>query len=574
MDTKDIFNSITAAANLAGATISELGGKGGTADIMTNVMKMFRIEFSERNTNYVADVLTKAVTKSNTNLYDLAEAIKYAGTTVTNLGASIEQTSAFIGVLGNAGIQGSMAGTAMANTYRYLTKSIEDTKFKGHKALKSLGLDKADLVDSNGQLLDMGIAMQKISKAMSGKGLSETERFNTLVSILGVRGERGGSVMVKAFEDYGKLLGLIQDSSGISGRMMEDQMANIAGSIDKVVSSFENIKTTYTTSIAPVINPLFNAVAFVFDNIRALIGTPYLGTLITGVLTFGTALVTVRLAVISLKAGFRLMFNDSTVSFKNMILVWKQGWRSATISAHEYKMVQAGIIAQQKAGLVSNTIGRNTFMGAAVSTGLANNLQFMMANPKTSVGGYFFSKGKWFKKTAGGTVFASKSKMLSDLGSKSMSSIGRISGMGIRGAAAGIGGGLLRGLGTVTSLLGGPIGIGLTALTFFLPSIISSLTSNKQSNDKNTEALNYANSLKEDELKRKREEILKNVTPGADKLTKEEESIVLLRAIRDLLNQNGGRGKPTTLNLYLNGKLSSSGNVDLEDDINLEMGVK
>lgn len=573
MGTQEIFNSITAAANLAGATLTEIGGKGGTADILTNIMKMFRIEFTPENTTRVTDVLVKGVTKSNTSLTDLAEAIKYAGTTVTNLGASIEQTTAFIGVLGDAGIQGSMAGTAMANTYRYLTKSIEDTRFKGSKALASLGLGKQDFVDAKGNLIDIGAAMQKISKALVGK--SDTERFNTLVSILGVRGERGGSVMVKAFEDYGKLLDQVQNSQGTAATLMEKQMSSIAGGIDKMVSSLENIKTTYTEAIAPVLNPIFNTVAAIFDVIRKILATPVLGTFIASFVTFGTLLVTIRLGVLALGSGFKLLFNDSTVSFRNMMLVWKQQWAQVFMSAERYQMLQAAIIAQQKAGIVSNATGQTVAMYAGAQAGAGAAMGTMMAKGRSEVrNGVFFSNGRWYQQTGRGATGVSRiSQRAAEgiLGGAAMGSMMKMAGMGV--AKKGVG----ALLGRLLGFIGGPWGIAIGLIASFLPSIISALTGSKNSTEENTAALMRNNEIldpQSQEEKVRRGIYKGSDIRGADKLTNEEQLLVLTDAINRLVNTMG-QGKSMNVNMHINGNPVGTGVIDFDTpNQEIELGTK
>lgn len=582
MDTKEIFNNIEAAAHLAGGTMSALGGKGGAADIMTNIMKMFRIESTQMNSTRVADVLTKGVTSANTNLYDLAEAIKYAGTTVTNLGGSLEQTVAFIGVLGNAGIQGSMAGTAMANTYRYLTKSIEDTRFKGHKALKAIGLGREDFIDAKGNLIDMGLAMQKIAKATAN--LSDTEKFNTLVSILGVRGERGGSTMVRAFEDYSKLLNKVQnEAGGTAASVMNERMETIAGGINKVTSTLENMATTFTQSVAPVITPALEMVAYLFDMISKVLGAPVIGPTISALITFGTLLFTAKMGLLALKATWKLTFNDSTISFANMIAVMKAGWKGASISAAQYQAMEAGIIAQRKAGIVSNTLGAQTFAAGA-------GMQYIMSNPGQRAGGVFYKKGRFYQETPGkgatGVTRISEAKAVQTLADKTPQELGIVAASPVTtaGAAAAttattataasgtkpptgtsatvVASGTARGgtkptTGTATaaattaigkglfskgifkgllgvasaglSLLGGPIGAGLTVLTLALPSIISSLTSNKNATEENTDTLNRDI----EDRNRPKDDTIPKVNP-LKTLSEEEQRIMITNAINNL----------------------------------------
>lgn len=539
MTTSEIYSNIEAAVNLAGATMSELGGKGGTADILTNIMRMFQITSSELASNRVADVLTTAVTSSNTNLYDLAEAIKYAGTTVKNLGGSIEQTSAFIGVLGDAGIQGSMAGTAMANAYRYLTRSVEDANFKGGKALRALGLGKEDFVTAEGKLIDLGLAMQKISKAMSG--MSDTERFNQLVAILGVRGERGGSTMMKAFERYTELLDKVQTASqGKAATIMETRMGTLAGTLNIMVSALENVRVTFVEALAPVLSPIFATLGAIFNVVRKILATPFLGPLIATTLTFGTLLITLKLGIIALRTSMQIMFNDSTISFANMIAVMKQGWSSATMSAAQYRAMQAGIIAQQKAGIVSNAAG------AAINRGITG-MTYITQNPGQRAAGIFFKNGRYYQETgrgATGVTRISQQAAANQLAGKSLSSMGIIA----KGSAAGAGAALALGRGVLPTIaralsvgvrfLGGPIGLGLTAVSLLLPAIINAVSNSSSSRDANTAALNRNTDYRNAEL-------AKRTNPLSD----EEQRLVIAHALNNLAETL--QNKPTAIiNVY------------------------
>ncbi len=70
-----------------------------------------------RTSDIVSNVLTKTFTSSNTTLESPGETMKYVAPVAKSAGASIELMAAMVGVLGDAGIQGSMAGTTLRNTF-------------------------------------------------------------------------------------------------------------------------------------------------------------------------------------------------------------------------------------------------------------------------------------------------------------------------------------------------------------------------------------------------------------------------------------------------------------------------
>ena len=549
--TTEIFNNITAAADLANATMSELGGKGGAADIMTNIMKMFMIDSTEANSTRVSDVLTRAVTRSNTNLYDLGEAIKYAGTTTTNLGATLEQTAAAIGVLGDAGIQGSMAGTALANAYRYLSKSIGDPNFKGGKALAALGLSKSDFIDANGQLIDLGLALQKIANA--SRGLGELDQYNLLVNILGVRGERAGSTMIRAFQNYTNLLDeLNNNSQGAAVSVREQRMASLAGAIETVQSTWENLTTSFTESLGPTLTPWLRGIGKILEGVQAIFDSPigpFVSALVTGTVVLGT----INASVIALKSSMRLLFNDSTVSLRNMFLVMKQGWKASTISAAEYAAMQRSIIAQGKAGLAGRGVGNAMLYHEWMRSHQGQYLGKVMGKEDKT------GRMRYYAQTASGgtrriseavaTRYAQRYNPLSLIG-------------GAAGAAAG-GAALRFGASSVMrgalAFFGGPWGLALSAVITFLPMIISALT---KSNEQSSETNSLLKALTPEEERQKRIDEANLTTAEREVLN--TDALVKFYTSLDKFNANMERNfanaQPGTksINIYLDGNLIGS----------------
>lgn len=566
--TTEIFNNITAAADLANATMSELGGKGGAADIMTNIMKMFMIDSTEANSTRVSDVLTRAVTRSNTNLYDLGEAIKYAGTTTTNLGATLEQTAAAIGVLGDAGIQGSMAGTALANAYRYLSKSIGDPNFKGGKALAALGLSKSDFIDANGQLIDLGLALQKIANA--SRGLGELDQYNLLVNILGVRGERAGSTMIRAFQNYTNLLGeLNNNSQGAAASVREQRMASLAGAIETVQSTWENLTTSFAESLGPTLTPWLRGIGKILEGVQAIFDSPigpFVSALVTGTVVLGT----INASVIALKSSMRLLFNDSTVSLRNMFLVMKQGWKASTISAAEYAAMQRSIIAQGKAGLAGRGVGNAMLYHEWMRSHQGQYLGKVMGKEDKT------GRMRYYAQTASGgtrriseavaTRYAQRYNPLSLIGGAAGAAAGGATAAAAGGAAgAAAGGAALRfGASSVMrgalAFFGGPWGLALSAIITFLPMIITALNKN---NDQSSETNSLLKATLTSKEERQQRIDAANLTT-AEREVLNTDALVKFYTSLDKFNANMERNfanaQPGTksINIYLDGNLVGS----------------
>jgi TP901 family phage tail tape measure protein len=570
---EEIQQMIEGAAYVAGATNMALGGKGGTADLITNVMSTFQIEAAGAAT--VGDQLAKAALSSNMSMIDLAEAVKYAGADMVNLKRSLPEVAALAGVLGNAGIQGSMAGTAMSNMARYLNKSLVQPSYKGGKALAALGLSIKDFTDSNGDLIDLSSAIGKIVGGM--KGLSSMEVAQVFNDIFGVRGNRAAAALARSLPEYESLLNkILYKSDGYAKSIVEQRMETIAGGIDQMKSALENLRTTFTTAIAPVVTPIFKGIARIFEGIRNIFALPGIGKAIASFVTFGTTIIFITAAVTKLKAAWKLLTMDSQVSFLNMIRVIKGGWGEATWSLQRYMALEQAANATRKGGLA----GINPKMSKA-------EWAMMNGMPVGGIyiggdGRYRWAKGNQAGKRAG--TFAAAGDVASAVGSKGKGAAmaaggGFFAGLFGKGAAktaasgaarvgfgAFAGRGILAVGGRLVGLLGGPIGVGISILTLLLPSLISAIGGNKDATDANTEAANkvanqYGNLVERNKA---------NKFPGEDQILTQMYNAMQYWAeqIRHI--------KPTAvINLNVDGKPTIKETFeDMQGETNLTLGMK
>lgn len=473
---KEIDDMIRGAAFVAGATGMELGGKGGTADLITNIMRTFKIEASEA-AGVVGDQLTKAALSSNISMMDLAESLKYAAADMVTLKQELPQVAAMIGTLGNAGIQGSMAGTALSNMVRYLNKSISQPSFKGGKALARLGLSKQDFVDAKGDLLDFSIILEKLQKATAN--LTSTEQNAVFLDIFGVRGNRAAVALMRDLDGYRELLGkIVNDSQGFAESVVEKRMNTIAGSLDIMRSSLENLRTTFTEAVEPFLSPIFKGIGIVVGWLRDILATPVLGTLISSVITIGTALLTVGSALTIIRTKWVLLKNDSQITSRGMFSVLIGGWNGATLSAKRYLDMERAIISQRKAGILSNTTASVMQATGVPIGGIRYNKAGIPIDAKT---GRFVNR-----KVASDTIRNTSASTLtrSIMGGTIAATAGR--GL-VRNIAANGLGKVLLGFGSkLLGFLGGPIGIAIMGVSTILPMILSGLRKNSESLEENT----------------------------------------------------------------------------------------
>lgn len=293
-----IESMIGPAAKLASIFEMQLGGKGGVADLMTNIMATFGI--ASKDASKVADILGVATTSANINLTDLAQSLQYSGATFRNAGIDLQTSAAAIGVLGDQGIQASSAGTALANMIRYLTLSITGQKAKGAKMLEAMGISKDELVDSYGNLKDLGTLMTVIANKM-GK-LSGTAREAAMYNIFGVRGQRAASGLFQAIwngsDKMQKIIDKENASAGWTERITKERLNTPQGMIDALNASIDNLKVGFGQAMT-VFSPLITGMSKLANWI-AKIST-------TGIGGFVVKLVTSATIVTTLIAGFSLI---------------------------------------------------------------------------------------------------------------------------------------------------------------------------------------------------------------------------------------------------------------------------
>lgn len=483
-DANQIQEMISGAAMMANATGMELGGKGGTADLLTNIMRTFKLE-GQQAADIVGDQLTKAALSSNVSMPDLAESIKYSAASMVTLKQQLPQVAAMIGTLGNAGIQGSMAGTSIRNMADYLTQSITNPNFRGAKVLAKLGLGKQDFVDANGDLQDFAVILEKIGTAT--QGLSTVDQNAVFKSIFGVRGMRAAVAIMRDTEGYFDLLNKIQNNSaGFAEEVVRKRRETFAGNLEFVQSAAENLMTTFSEALDknPIIMGFLDMVGWAISQLRDLMATPF-GPWIAGFTTIAAVGLKIGSIWMGLRARWLLLNGDSQVSFRTMVRLMIGGWNQATISAQGYLNMERAIMAQREAGIRASaaTVAARGGMPAYYYNG--NTPAKMGAN-----GRYYANTGRgasgWTPVPAAMVTTTNASKMTRSL----MGGAGAAAGAASRGALASVGRGLLGFGSRIAGLFGGPLGLAITGISIFGPMIYSAIKGNKSAQDENTRATN------------------------------------------------------------------------------------
>lgn len=253
-DTQKMVDGLDGVMNLAAASGEDLGT---VSDIVTDSMTAFGLAADKAG--HFSDVLATASSSSNTNVSMLGETFKYVAPVAGSLGYSVEDTATAIGLMANAGIKGSQAGTALRSTFSRLAKPAKEVQ----GAMDDLGIS---LTDSNGKMKPLNELMGDMRNSFNG--LSEAEKAQYAATIAGQEGMSGLLAIVNTSdEDFNKLAGAINNCDGSSKKMADTMNDNLKGKITLAKSALEGLGVSIYEEIQ---EPLKNAVT---------VGTGYLNQL-------------------------------------------------------------------------------------------------------------------------------------------------------------------------------------------------------------------------------------------------------------------------------------------------------
>lgn len=332
-DSKNIVGTIDSAANLAAATMSNLSGSGGAADLLAKIGTVFNVPRDEKSMGRLSDILAYGANESLTDLYTFGEGMKYAQNSAVRLKYTLEETTAAIMVLNNAGISGTMAGTTLDNMNRYFTTAAAGSSPKKNAALAAMGMTPKDLQDAQGNLLPIAMLWERI-----GQGLSKIQgtvgRQKIVDDILGARGAKG-DILANKMGTYNKFVNDLQNVNNYSADLANKRMESAAGAIDIMKSTWETLKIQFGGTIAPMITPILKIASRVMDIIGAIAATP-VGKVLT---IMGSIFVVVRTAQMAYRAvllSINLLQGQTASGILNTSSVTTTSYGRMTAAANTY----------------------------------------------------------------------------------------------------------------------------------------------------------------------------------------------------------------------------------------------
>lgn len=223
-DVDQIKHAIRPISDIALVGDTDLGE---TADVVTNIMTTYEIPAKQMDNT--ADILTMTFTKTNTTLLELAESFKYAGTVAHQSGLNFETASAAFGVLGDAGIKGSHAGT----TLRMMLLNMMNPTKRGQEAWDILGINTKD---KNGNLRNLSDILSDLHEKQQTMSAGD---FSTLINkMFRVTAAPGALALINNVAKMQEVTGLNKKSMGLASDLADEKKNTIQGLWYQMTSAF------------------------------------------------------------------------------------------------------------------------------------------------------------------------------------------------------------------------------------------------------------------------------------------------------------------------------------------------
>lgn len=235
--TSEIMNAMPGLLNLAAASGEDLAS---SSDIAASTLRGFGLAASDAA--HVADVLAANANRTNSSVADTGEAMKYIAPLARAAGLSLEETAAAIGIMANAGVNGSQAGTSLRGALSRLSKPTKDMS----EAMDELGIS---FYDSNGKMKSLTEQVGMLRQAT--EGMTDEQKNNYLVTLYGQEALSGMLALINEGEgSLGELTNAYKNCDGAAQEAAETMQDNLSGALEQLSGSAETLGLAFYNSVA------------------------------------------------------------------------------------------------------------------------------------------------------------------------------------------------------------------------------------------------------------------------------------------------------------------------------------
>jgi TP901 family phage tail tape measure protein len=285
LSAKEIPDVLRAIAMTATAADEKMSGVGGVSERFVDMMKAWGL--TAKDAMAFADVSAMTSNLSTIGFSDLFEAMKYSQSTFMSLKIPLEDAMAMIGSIGSAGLKGSMGGTSLSNTMRFLTKALTNPTSKQEKGLAQLGLSRKDFEDATTGSIDLLKMVELLS--LKTKGLAPIDRKAVLENIFGERGSRIQPLIdqiSRRQDEIGITLTefrdrLVNKSGGEAGRISKERMTSYLNQAKLLTNALVEFKITVFEAVGPAMTKIVTFLTKVVQGLNDF-GQTFIGKIVIG----------------------------------------------------------------------------------------------------------------------------------------------------------------------------------------------------------------------------------------------------------------------------------------------------
>ncbi len=285
---------VISAAEAAGSDLAVTSG------IVAAALNAFQLEASEASR--VADVLAMTANISAAGVEDMGYAFKYAAPIANSLGISMEEVAAAIGIMTNAGLEGSQAGTSL----RQILISLNNPAEAQAKIMEDLGFS---MRDANGESKTLSNIMKDLTKAT--EGMTKAEKLATVAKLVGSEAASGMiSILEGGVDQLDEFTEALRNSEGAAKDAAEVMMDNYAGSFEEFQGALETLGIKVGDSFLPIFRDAVDAAGELVNKFNEIDGK---SIMVTGSFIAITAAVATTLATVGKLSLALLAFTATPV---------------------------------------------------------------------------------------------------------------------------------------------------------------------------------------------------------------------------------------------------------------------
>ena len=262
--TEDMLSGIEGIMNLAAASGEDLAT---TSDIVTDALTAFGL--TAQDSGHFADLLAAASSNANTNVSMMGETFKYCAPIAGALGYSAEDTAEAIGLMANAGIKSSQAGTSLRTI---MTKLQGELELSG----EALGDVTIQTTNADGSMREFSDIIADCRGAFSK--MTESEKAAAAETLVGKNAMSGFLALMNAAPgDIEKLENAISTCSdevdGYSGaaeKMAAVMQDNLNGQLTILKSQLEELAISFGDALMPAVRKIVTAIQGFIDKLNSM----------------------------------------------------------------------------------------------------------------------------------------------------------------------------------------------------------------------------------------------------------------------------------------------------------------